>query len=142
MNLVFKGFLHTSIPPLNSIFCAKEGLSRFSVEIVLPHSAKKMWGNLSVFQKISGIKKFYAKERGGSITILSRKISCLTVPKHFVEERFCVPECLGYRNILCMRGGREGVSRFSVGKFIVSQYRKTSQGNTYVFHKIWYGKIL
>ena len=37
LNLVFKGFLQTSIPPLISIFYA-----RFSVEIFLSHSAEKI----------------------------------------------------------------------------------------------------
>ena len=29
---------------------------------------------------------------------------CLTLPKNFVEEPFCVSECFGYRNTLCLRG--------------------------------------
>ena len=30
---------------------------------------------------------------------------CLTVPKNFVEEPFCVSESFGHRKILCLRGG-------------------------------------
>ena len=29
---------------------------------------------------------------------------CLTVPKNFVEEPFCVSESFGYRKTLCLRG--------------------------------------
>ena len=32
------------------------------------------------------------------------KLICLTVPKHFVEEPFCVSEKFGYRKILRIRG--------------------------------------
>ena len=53
------------------------------------------------------------------------KIFCLTVPKKFVGEPFCVSENVWFRKILWMRerererereggGGREGESRFSV----------------------------
>ena len=32
------------------------------------------------------------------------KLLCLTVPKHFVEERFCVLESFRYRKMLWIRG--------------------------------------
>ena len=60
LNLVFKGFLQISIPPLISIFHAKEMVSRFSVENFLSHSAEKICtGNPSAFQKNSGIENFH-----------------------------------------------------------------------------------
>ena len=62
LNLVFKEFLRTSIPPLIFVLYAK----RYHDYL---------------------LKNF-----------------CLTVPKNFVEEPFCVSESLGYRKILSLRG--------------------------------------
>ena len=47
---------------------------------------------------------------------------CLTVPKNFVDEPFCVSENLWYRKMLGIRGGRgrEGVSRFSIDFFCLT----------------------
>ena len=39
---------------------------------------------------------------------LSKKF-CLTVPKNFVGEPFCVSKNFWYRKILCMRGGHQGL---------------------------------
>ena len=41
---------------------------------------------------------------------------CLTVPKNFVDEPFCVSQNFWYRKTLWMRGGGEGVLRPSVKK--------------------------
>ena len=49
---------------------------------------------------------------------------CLTVPKNFVEEPFCVSENLWYRKMLGLREGA-GITIFHRNCF-VSQYRKTS----------------
>ena len=49
---------------------------------------------------------------------------CLTVPKNFVEEPFCVSENLWYRKMLGIREGA-GITIFRQNCF-VSQYRKTS----------------
>ena len=51
----------------------KSGISRFSVRKSLSHSTEKLRRGTLVFQKISGIEKFYGEEGGGSITIFRRK---------------------------------------------------------------------
>ena len=61
-------------------------------------------GNTSVYQKISGIEKFYASERGG-VSRSPSKTFCHTVPKSFVGEHFGVSENFVYRKILCIRSG-------------------------------------
>ena len=53
-------------------------------------------GNTSVYQKISGIEKFYASERGGEYHVSPSKTFCHTVPKNFVGEHFGVSENFGY----------------------------------------------
>ena len=52
---------------------------------------------------------------------------CLTVPKNFVEEPFCVSENFWYRKMLGIREGA-GITIFCQNYF-VSQYRKFLQGN-------------
>ena len=88
LNLVFKEFLQTSIPPLISVRYAK-GYHDFP------------------------LKNF-----------------CLTVPKKFVEEPFCVSENFCYQKILWIRrgGGREEVSKIFRRKFFLSRCRKFRKG--------------
>ena len=66
-----------------------EGVSRFSVEIFLSHSAKNFVGEPFRVSLSSGIEKFSASE--GYVTIFDflSKFFCLTVPKKFVGEPFC-----------------------------------------------------
>ena len=62
-----------------------EGVSRFSVENFLPHSAENLSrGESFSVSLISGIEKFYASE--GYVTIFDflSNFFCLTVPKIFV----------------------------------------------------------
>ena len=106
LNLVFKGFLQTSIPPLISIFYAKEeggGVSRYSFENFLSHSTKKIHRRtLLCFRKLMRSKNFIHKR--GYHDFLS-KFFCLKVPKNFVEKPFGVSENFGYGKILCIRRG-------------------------------------
>ena len=67
-----------------------EGVSRFSVENFLSHSAENIRrGESFSVSLISGIEKFYASE--GYVTIFDflSKLLCLTVPKNFKGEHFC-----------------------------------------------------
>ena len=64
-----------------------EGVSRFSVEMFLSHSAENLSrGESFSVSLISGIEKFYASE--GYVMIFCR-FFCLTVPKNLVGEPFC-----------------------------------------------------
>ena len=55
---------------------------------------------------------------------------CLTVLNHLVEEPFCVSET-GIEKFYA----QEGDITIFCRKIVVSQYRKTSQGNPSVFHE-------
>ena len=73
-NLVYEGFLQTSIPPLISIFYAKEGVSRFSVEefsVSQDRNEKLCKGTLLFSRKFLVSKKYYGWE--GGITFFRRK---------------------------------------------------------------------
>ena len=50
LNLVFKGFLQTSIPPLISILYAQEGVLRFSVKLLVSERQKIRRGTLLCFR--------------------------------------------------------------------------------------------
>ena len=50
-----------------------------------------------MYQKISGIEKFYASERGVSRS--PSKTFCHTVPKNFIGEHFGFSENFVYRKI-------------------------------------------
>ena len=77
-----------------------------------------------MFQKISGIKKFYASE--GYVTIFDflSKSFCLTVPKIFAGESFTVALICGSEKV---HGQEEGGDiKIFRRKFFVSQCRKIS----------------
>ena len=59
--------------------------------------------------------------RGGEYKDFPSKIFCLTVPKHFVEEPFCVSENFWYRKMLGIREGA-GITIFRQNGFVL-QYR-------------------
>ena len=63
---------------------------------------------MAVFQKISGIEKFYRKEGGGAVSGFSVENFCLTEPKFFLGEPFFVSQNFRYRKILGIRGGGGG----------------------------------
>ena len=116
---------------------------RFSVEKFLSHSAKKIRrGTLLHFKKLLVSKTLWIRGGGGYHAFPPKiqifQICCFTVPKNFVGEHFCVSENFVWKNfmdkrgeggsivsenfwygkILWIRGGREGVSRFSVETFL------------------------
>ena len=80
------------------------------------------------------ISEFYAK----GYHDFPLKNFCLTVPKNFVEEPFCVSERFWYRKRLGIREGR--VSRFSV-KIVLSQStEKLRRGTLLCFTKFLVSK--
>ena len=91
------------------------GVSRKFVEKFLSQSTEKI--RKATFQcSTKGLvsKKFMVRSGGGGGGKYHDYLSCfccLTVPKNFVGELFCVSQSFWYRNSLCIRGGRtEGVS--------------------------------
>ena len=103
-----------------------KGVSRFSVENFLSHSAENFRREESFsVSLISGIGKFYASEGYVTICHFLSKVSCLTVPKNFVGE----PLCAVFQKI----SGSEKIYGPEVGnikifrrKLFVSQCRKIS----------------
>ena len=90
------------------ILCIREGRGGGSItflrrKLFVTQYRKILLGNTSVFQKISGIEKFYASERGRGVSRSPSKTFCHTVPKNFVGEHFGVSENFVYRKILCIR---------------------------------------
>ena len=85
-----------------------------------------------MYQKISGIEKIYASERG-RLSHFSVENFCRTVPKNVVGEHFGESGNFRYRKILCIREG--GGIRFLRRKLFVTQYQKISLGNNSVIQK-------
>ena len=118
LNLVFKGFLRTSVPPLISKFYAKEFyiLSRFSVE------------NFCLYQKISheillGFRNFPVSknfiDKKGVITIF-RRIFLSHSTETFRRGTLLVSQNFWYGKIFGIKGGWVGISRFSVEYFCLT----------------------
>ena len=85
-------------------------MSQFFIKNFLSHSTGKLRkGTLLCLTKFRVSKNFLHE---GGRTIFCRL--CLTEPKNFVVEPFCVSENFWYRKILWIRRGREGVSQFSI----------------------------
>ena len=64
------------------------------------------------------------------------KLFCLTVPKHFVEEHFCVSESFRYRKILWMR-----VEYYEcLSKICCFTVPKNFVGESFNFSEIWGAK--
>ena len=105
-----------------NVWIREGGLSRFSVEKYLSHSAENFRGwreSLSV-SFILGIDKVWT--RGGGREAVSRfyvDFFCLTVPEEFLREHFRVSLISGMGNFLLQRV----MSRFSIlcRNFFVSQ---------------------
>ena len=87
-----------------------------------------MFHYFQVFKKICLGEEFHD---------LIKKICCLTVPRIFVGESFCVSKNFGYRKFSRIRGGGGGGGGRSVTifcqKFFVSHHQNFS-GNHSVFH--------
>ena len=79
-NLVSENFLQTSIPPLISIFYAKEGVSQLFVQNILSHNTQKFrLGTLQCIRKFWVAKNIL--HRGGEASRFCRKFFHLTGPK-------------------------------------------------------------
>ena len=67
----------------------------------------------------------------------SFKIRCLTVPKNFVGENFCVSQNFWYRNFfwITRRRGLGGLSRFPFKNFLSQSAKKLRRGTLLCFRK-------
>ena len=103
----------------------KRVMSWFSVEFFLSRSTEKLRrGTLlcCVSENFRQRKSLWIKGGGREgISRFSVKNFCLTVPKNFVEETFCVSKNFWYRKMLGIREGA-GITIFRQNYF-VSQYR-------------------
>ena len=132
---------------VSKTFMHKKGISLFSVESFLSHSAEKI-----LRESLLCFKKFWYWKLpcigGGSITDLESitvfsKIFCLTGPKNFVGEPFCVSENFWYGKKLWIRRrvGREchnfpsKICCLTVPKNFVGEHFCVSENS-------WYRKIL
>ena len=131
LNLVFKGFF-TNINSTIDFCSLYRRVSRFSVENFLSQCAEKFReGTLLCFKKFLVPKNVKDKrerererererkrERERGHHDFPSKICCLTVPKNFVGETFCVSEKFWYRKMLGIREG--GYHDFPSKLFFVS----------------------
>ena len=106
------------------------GVTTFHRNFVVSQYRKLRRGNLC-FRKFLVSKNVKDKRERGHHDFPS-KLCCLRVPKIFVGET-CVSENFWYRKMLRIRE-RGSITTFH-RNFVVSQYRKTSQGKL-VFQKI------
>ena len=70
------------------ILCIR-GVSRFSVESLLPHSTENFRRETLLCLRKFLVSKNVKDKRGGRYHDFPSKLFCLTAPKHFVEETFC-----------------------------------------------------
>ena len=115
------------------------GVSRSSVENFLPHSAENFCrGTLQCFINF-GYRKTLCL--WGEYHDFLLKICCLTVPKIFVGEPFCVSQNFWYRKNLWIRG-EGGVSGFFVKSFLSHSAEKFRRGTLQCVTNFGYRKIL
>ena len=72
------------------------GISRFSVEIFLSHSAEKSRKGILLFLRKFLVAKSFMDEKEGH-HVFPSKIFCLTVPRNFVEEPISVSPISGIK---------------------------------------------
>ena len=111
LNLVYKGFLRISIPPLISIFHAKEGVSRFSFEKFSSHSDEQnLLGTLGVSENFE-YRKSLRIGKGGYHNFLSIFLS------HKIEIfrrviLLCFKKVLVSKNCMDKRGMKGKITIF------------------------------
>ena len=109
----------------------RRGVSRFSVEFFLSHSADENFRRRIFYCCINfGYRKSSEKRGGGEYQDFPSKIFCLTVPKISVGESFIVALISGTEKVRRReRGG--GVSRFSVENILSHSAENFRRG---IFH--------
>ena len=127
-NLCFRNFWYRKILWMRS---AAREYHNFQLEILCLTEPKNFVEEPFCVAEAFWYPKMSRREREGGHHDFPSKICCLTVLRNFVWET-CVSESFWYRKILRIREGG-GITTFC-RKFVVSQYRKTSQGKL-VFQK-------
>ena len=118
----------------------REGASRYCRKkfVSQDRNEKLGKGTLMFFRKFLVSKKFLWVRKGEGYHDFSSEIFCLTMPKNFVRERFCVSENFGYRKVLCIRRGYHYFPLI----FSVSQWRKIEMEPILVSEKFWSRNLL
>ena len=113
-------------------------ISRFSVDIFMPHSAEKFRKAILLFLRKYLVSKSFMDENGGGGGV--SRFSVENFLSHSVEKfrghPFNVSENLGYRKILCIIGA----ITFFRQKFLVSQCRKIYWASLQCFRKFGVSK--
>ena len=110
------------------------GISRFSVEIFMSHSAENFCKGILLFLRRFLVTKSFMNEKGVSRFSVEKFWSHSA--EKFRGHPFNASENLGYRKILCIIGGITIFRR----KFFVSQCRKISWTSLQCFRKFGVSK--
>ena len=70
------------------ILWIRRGISCFSFEILMSHSAEKFRKGILLFLRKFLVSKSFMDEKGGGYHVFPSKIFCLTVPKNSAGESF------------------------------------------------------
>ena len=134
--LIYESFLQTSIPPLISIFYAKEGLSRLFVQNFLSHGTEKFhWGTLPCIRKFGYRKILCIRE--GDITFLRRKLL-----SHITEKfRWGTLRCFRHFRVSQNFMHKKGLSLNSVEQFFSHSADKIRRRTLLCFARILVSKI-
>ena len=105
----------------------RKGVSQFSVENFLSHSAEKFRRGTLLCCVLESFRQRISLwiRRGGEYQAFPSKNFCLTVPKIFVGEPFSISLISGTEKVWITEGGGESIKIFR-RKFFVSQCRKIS----------------
>ena len=110
----------------------EKGVSRFSIENYLYHSAENLRRESFTVALISGIEKNWIGGGGGEYPDIPSKFFCLiTVPKKFVGESFTVALISGTEKV--WRRGRREYQDFPSRTFCLT-VPKISLGNPLLLH--------
>ena len=115
-------------------------MSLFSVQNFLSHSAEIFFVRDPFSFSLFRVTKKVRDKRGGDSLCRSKNF-CLTLPINFVGEPFCAvfQKVSGIEEIFGEKGGDTRISR---RKVCVSQCRKNTLGNPFVFHFFGYRQSL
>ena len=131
--LCFRKFRLTEI-----LWIREEGVYHDFLSKFLSHTTEKIRGaNLLCFGKFLVPKNFMDKRRGGCITLFCQRF-CLTKPKVFVGEAFCVSEI---NRVSKNFTHKKGITFFCAINFLSRRVQKFRGGLCLCFKKLRVSKI-